>query len=322
MKLLKSYLKAVKWYLPRGQRNDIINELQENLLSRMEETEARLGRPLTEVEQAAILREHGEPMVVAGRYGANLRYVAFGRQLIGPMLYPIYIWILWLHWGVTFLVHLYMAIFKESLGIGAFLIAALCQFIAVTAVFIVLDIYHRKALQFWCLHLEHIDPIPRWKSAFGLILWSVYSTYWALIPYFPALIFGNASGLRLAPAWHEFYWSILLLLLAGVAQRAINIVYPGWNWLQPSVRLVINIISLSMLYSLLNGYPYILVDSAATAMSEAARMASILNAVIKVTLLIGFSIYWSINVCFLVGLCIKHARYRWIHRRDHVEFTR
>ncbi len=322
MKLLKNYLKAVKWYLPRGQRDDIINELQENLLSRMEDTEARLGRPLTELEQASILREHGEPVVVAGRYGANLKYVAFGRQLIGPMLYPIYIWILWLHWGVTFLIHLYMAIFKESLGIGAFLIAASCQFIAVTIVFIILDIYHRKALQFWCLHLEHINPISRWQSAFGLILWSVYSGYWALIPYFPALIFGNVSGLKLAPVWHEFYWPILLLLLAGVAQRAINLAYPGWNWLQPSVRLVVNIIGLGMLYFLLSGYPYILVENAATAMSQAKRLASVLNAVIKATLLIGFSIYWLINVCTLVALCIKHARYRWSRRRKQVELSR
>jgi len=322
MKLLKNYLKAVKWYLPRGQKDDIINELGENLLSRMEETEARLGRPLTELEQAAILREQGEPIMVAGRYGANHRCVTFGRQLIGPALYPIYIWILWLHWGVTFVIHAYMAIFKGSLGIGAFLVAAICQFVAVTFVFIILDVYHRKALQFWYLHLEHINPIPRWQSAFGLVLWSVYSGYWALIPYFPALIFGNTSGLKLAPVWHEFYWPILLLLLAGVAQRAVNLVYPGWNWLQPSVRLVVNIISLSMVYFLLNGYPYVLVDNAATAMSEAERLASILNGVIRATLLIGFSIYWSINICILVRLCIKHARYRWSRRREQAELSR
>ena len=72
-------------------KDDIINELSENLLSRMEETEAELGRPLTETEQETILREHGDPMVVASRYGATHRCVSFGRQLIGPALFPIYI---------------------------------------------------------------------------------------------------------------------------------------------------------------------------------------------------------------------------------------
>jgi len=75
-------------YLPREQKEDIINELSANLLFEMEDKEAELGRPLTELEQEAILREHGEPMVVAGRYGASHRCVAFGRQLIGPALYP------------------------------------------------------------------------------------------------------------------------------------------------------------------------------------------------------------------------------------------
>ena len=316
MKLLKQYLKAVRWYLPRKHKDDIINELSENLLSKMEEVEAELGRPLTELEQEALLREHGEPMEVAGRYGANHRCVTFGRQLIGPALYPIYIWVLWLHWGVTFLIHAYMAIFKGSLGIGAFLIAVGCQFFAVTLVFIILDIYHRKSFQFWCFHLEHLNPIPQWQSAFGLILWSIYSCYWAIVPHYPSLIFGDAAGIKLAPAWHTFYWPILVLLLAGAAQRAINLFYPSWNWLQPAVRLVINVISLSMLYFLVNAGPYVLADSIAAVLPEAERLASRINTVIRASLLFGFSIYWLVNTCILVWLCIKHARYRLSRRPE------
>ena len=316
MKLLKQYLKVVKWYLPRKHKDDIINELSENLLSKMEEVEAELGRPLTELEQEALLREHGEPMDVAGRYGVNQRCVTFGRQLISPALYPIYIWVLWLHWGVTFLIHTYMAIFRGSLGIGAFLIAVGCQFFGVTLVFIILDFYHRKSLQFWCFHLEHLNPIRRWQSAFGLILWSIYSCYWAIVPHYPALIFGGAAGIRLAPAWHTFYWPILLLLLAGAAQRAINLLYPAWNWLQPVVRLVINVISLSMLYFLVKAGPYVLVDNIATVLPEAERLASRINTIIRAALLFGFSIYWLANTCGLVWLCIKHARYRLSRRHE------
>jgi hypothetical protein len=319
MKLLKQYLKAVKWYLPRKHRDDLINELSENLLSKMEEVEAEHGRPLTELEQEALLREHGEPMEVAGRYGTSHRCVTFGRQLIGPALYPIYIWVLWLHWGVTFLVHTYMAIFKGSLGIGAFLIAVVCQFFGVTLVFIILEIYHRKSLQFWCLHLEHLNPIPQWQSGFGLILWSIYGCYWAIVPHYPSLVFGNTAGIQLAPAWHTFYWPILILLLAGVAQRAINLFYPAWNWLQPAVRLVINIISLSMLYFLVNAGPYVQADNIASVLPEAERLASRINTTIRAVLLFGFSIYWLANTCGLVWLCIKHARYRLSRRHERAE---
>lgn len=323
MKILKQYLMSIKVYLPREQRSDIINELSENLLMKMEETEVERGRPLTELEQVAILKKHGDPIVVAGRYGATQRCVTFGRQLIGPGLYPIYIWILWLHWGITFIIHTYLAISKGTLGaggfligIGGFLIAASIQFACVTLVFVILEIYHRKSGQFWCFHLEHLQPISRWQSGVGLVFWAIYSLYWSAVPHFPTLIFGATPGLELAPVWHTFYWPILLLLLAGVVQRVVNLLCPDWNWLQPAVRLVINIISLSILYFLLSGYPYVLVADAAAATPEAEQVAFAINEIIWWGLLVGFSIYWFINGSFDVWFCIKHARYRLRRQRE------
>jgi hypothetical protein len=317
MKLLRQYLKAVKMYLPREQRNDIINELSDNLLSQMEEIETGLGRPLTELEQVAVLRKHGDPMVVAGRYGATQPCVSFGRQLIGPFLYPIYIWVLWLHWGVTFAIHTYVAVFKGILGIGSFLIAIGCQFAAVTLVFAILDIYHRKSWQYRCFHLEHLQSIPRWQSTVGLILWGIYSFYWFLIPHFPALIFGGFAGLELAPVWGTFYWPILLLLLAGVAQRAINLLCPSWSWLQPTVRMAVNIIGLAMVYSIVAGYPYVIVPDPAAATQAAQNLASTFNAIIKWGFVFGFTPYWAISACFDVWFFIKHVRYRLNFRREY-----
>ena len=101
MELLDQYLKTIKPFLPKGQQDDIIRELSENLLSQMEDREAELGRPLTQAEQEAILQQHGNPMVVAGRYQQQKRSVAFGRQLIGPLLFPLYLRILCLNLGLT-----------------------------------------------------------------------------------------------------------------------------------------------------------------------------------------------------------------------------
>jgi hypothetical protein len=87
MMLIDHYLNAVRMYLAPGQpHDDIVNELRENLLSQIEEKEAGLGRPLSEPEQETLLTGHGNPMIVAGRYGATTRNVAFGWQLIGPEL--------------------------------------------------------------------------------------------------------------------------------------------------------------------------------------------------------------------------------------------
>src|SRR5579871_6062790 len=84
MDLIERYLAAIGPLLPGGQRADILEELREALLGRREEREAELGRPLTRDEDAALLRAFGNPLVVAGRYGAQ-------RYLIGPELYPLYV---------------------------------------------------------------------------------------------------------------------------------------------------------------------------------------------------------------------------------------
>ena len=89
MELLDRYLKTVGTYLPKSQRADILRELSENIRSQIEDRETELGRPLNEAEQEALLKQVGNPLVVAGRFQKDQRTVAFGRQLIGPALFPL-----------------------------------------------------------------------------------------------------------------------------------------------------------------------------------------------------------------------------------------
>ena len=94
MELLDSYLKAVRRYLPRNQRDDIVAELSVELRSQIESREAELGRRLSDTEQMAIFREQGDPMIVARRYRQNSRSLTIGWELIGPELFPMYLIIL------------------------------------------------------------------------------------------------------------------------------------------------------------------------------------------------------------------------------------
>lgn len=82
MTLTERYLKAVAAQLPKAQRDDIIAELADAIADRMEGREAELGRPLTDDEQEAVLREIGHPLAVAARYGSGPQHV------VGPELYP------------------------------------------------------------------------------------------------------------------------------------------------------------------------------------------------------------------------------------------
>lgn len=82
MDMLDKYLAAVAAQLPTDQRDDIIAELKDLILSRFEAKEEELGRPLTDDEREAILREVGHPLVVAARYRKG------PDSLIGPQLFP------------------------------------------------------------------------------------------------------------------------------------------------------------------------------------------------------------------------------------------
>ncbi|MDI6623636.1 MAG: hypothetical protein QME55_02810 [Brevundimonas sp.] len=82
MDLIDRYLNAVAAQLPQDERDDIIAELRDLILSRFEAKEEELGRALTDDEQEAILHEIGHPLVVAARYRKG------PDSLIGPELFP------------------------------------------------------------------------------------------------------------------------------------------------------------------------------------------------------------------------------------------
>ena len=116
MTILDNYLKAVRSYLPQAQKDDIIGELRENIRSQVEDKESELGRPLNDVEMQAILKGHGHPLVVAGRYRQEEGSFTFGKQLIGPALFPFYTKVLSFNLGVTSIVIL--IIFTALIAVG------------------------------------------------------------------------------------------------------------------------------------------------------------------------------------------------------------
>jgi len=82
MDLIDRYLNAVAAQLPQDERDDIVAELRDLILSRFEAKEEELGRALTDAEKEAILHEIGHPLVVAARYRKG------PDSLIGPELFP------------------------------------------------------------------------------------------------------------------------------------------------------------------------------------------------------------------------------------------
>lgn len=119
MNLVDEYLRAVGLLLPKATRDDILAELRDLVLTRIEAKEAALGRPLTEAETEALLREVGHPIEVAGRYGEGPRHV------VGPALYPY--WLFGVKAALAILCVVLTVGFVIKLAGGAFIGQAMSQ---------------------------------------------------------------------------------------------------------------------------------------------------------------------------------------------------
>jgi hypothetical protein len=82
MDLIDRYLDTVRWLLPRAQRDDIIAELRDELMSQREDRGAELGRPLNRNEQEALLRDYGHPVLV----GCAASVLFDGWRLLRPQV--------------------------------------------------------------------------------------------------------------------------------------------------------------------------------------------------------------------------------------------
>jgi hypothetical protein len=230
MNLLNRYLQAVAKCLPSARRDDIIAELRANILSQMEDREHELGRPLTEDEQADILRRYGNPTIIAGRYSAHNFGLAFGRQLIGPELFPFYKTVLIINLFITVVVLAgVMPLVARAIG-GAItltrvLMPLAVQFGIVTLIFVILDRNKGRLLDKWdprrlpALKANPEDG-PNAQNIFTFIAGAVGTLWLALTPRWPYLLLGpgalylHAIPVKLMPQWIEFYWAIVVLLCA------------------------------------------------------------------------------------------------------------
>jgi hypothetical protein len=255
MQLLDSYLRAVKRYLPRAQSSDIIRELSDDLRSQFEEKESALGRPMTDEEVMALLKQHGDPMIVARRYRKDSPSLTIGWELIGPELFPMYLIMLSVNLVITVAcVAIAFLIMHVPITLGVFVFPVAIQIIVLTLVFIGLNLVRRKYPQPWYYppaELAPMFPIPRVYSIAGLILWTPVLLWWLALPRYPSLILGSAAAhLKLAPAWHNFYVPLLLVLLASISQRVISLFRPEWTWFVPFMRVIINATGALVLYFL------------------------------------------------------------------------
>src|SRR6266404_2337605 len=315
MQIIDGYLHSVKKCLPAAQADDIIKELSENIFSQIEDKESELNRSLTEAEVEAILKQHGHPLLVASRYRQEQRSVSFGRQIIGPALFPFYIRVLKFNLGLTsvILLVIFAALFAGGQPIGNFLqvfsYQLLIQFAIVTLIFWLAEQHFTRFPDRWdprkkyggshpALTVPDDGPrIPRANSISQLIGLLVGLVWLRAVQHSQFLIFGPAAAFLTIPqGWTHLYMPIAALILLGMISAGVTLLRPDWvrfHWL---MRVVIRVGGLVLCFFLIRaGHPIVAANEAASA--QAHRIAAIVNQ----------TVYYSILFTAVISL-VKLAR--------------
>ena len=255
MELVDRYLQAVKFWLPRHQKDDILAELSADLQSQIEDRESVLNRPLTESEIQDILKRRGRPSLVASSFRPQ-------ESLIGPVLYPIYLFCLkcaiagyLVPWSIVKLILLIVRpsfpdahSFPTWFNVLAQISGNLWNmaFVAAGTVTLIFAILERVQVRsHW---LENWDPrkLPpvrkanlnrRTNAAFELAIILLATAWWAAYMDRTVIYLGASIRIALNPQWLWFFWSYLIVLLLTATTAVLILARPHILWPPAVLRL-------------------------------------------------------------------------------------
>jgi hypothetical protein len=238
MDLIERYLAAVRLLLPPAQRDDITAELRDVLLSRREEKEAELGRPLTKADDESLLKAFGNPLEVAGRYAGE-------QYLIGPELYQPYLLVLKIVLAVIIgsaIVTGVVSAVVDTSAPGAAVRTAIGvawsgAWGAVGAVTVVFAVLQRPQIRARLLANWNVRDLPRparrrrrpgWPDHVAAIVVQVIFLLWwtHVIELWPSTIplkDGQTVNVALGPVWQGLFWPIVALSLGVIGVHALKL---------------------------------------------------------------------------------------------------
>lgn len=316
--LLEQYIYSVKVLLPPEKMDDIAAEIRSNLESLAEDQAMQLGRELTPVEMSAILKQHGHPMVVAGRYRDQP-----GHGLISPELFPFYWFTMRAVFGVWLTVRVIIAVFQfqgtatagsiilrlgRDILVAGFIIAA-----GITLLFGVWEYleFRFRYSQRW--KPESLPPVPpsvappvrrrQPRPVVQIIGQMVWLIFWAMALFLPSMwwVWGGRGVFGVSDAVYAMRLPVWLLVAAGFAQSWLNytrFASAGWRTL---VRIALYVAGIVLAIYVRRAGP--LLAAGPTWDSTQARPLATLNQMVGGVLMLA---------CIFAGLLCVHELRRYI----------
>ncbi len=274
MDLVERYLNAVRFWLPKDQKEDVIAELAEDIRSQIEERESELGRVLDEADLSSLLKERGSPFSVAGRFLPP-------RYLIGPALFPIYAFVLKLATGFYLVpwlaVWLGLVVFSSAYRaahpgfamfetLGGLWNSAFITYGLITLGFALGERRRGKASarNDWnplrLPAVRDVLKISRASSVAEVVANIVFLVWWMggyRLPIMPEAV-GETLHLDRLSLWSDmrsrFLLPVAVLVLAATLLAAFNVVRPYWTRLRLGARAAINAAGAAVLFSLFGAH--------------------------------------------------------------------
>jgi hypothetical protein len=266
MTLVDRYLDAVRNKLPKNQRDDIVTELRDILLSQIEAEETARGRRLSEEEIVAILKRFGRPMTVAARYGAS-------NYLIGPALYPAYLaslrllaWVLGPIAGLSLLLSVATSdtpLRQAALNLLLFAVVGLAHFAIVTLIFARAEraAAWRTSTDNWDPRSlpspQQLEPTPRSQLLCSILMMTFYLLLWigavpvdAWIARLNAWAGATSLPYGFAPVWGAISPVVVALMVTSIVRDIVSLLRPQWLMLRSYTGFALHVGALLVLIRL------------------------------------------------------------------------
>ena len=326
MDLIDRYLSAVSFLLPRAQREDIIAELRDALVTRREEQEAQFGRPIAREEEAALLRAFGHPLDVAARYGRQ-------QYLVGPELYPLYVFALKLVVAIVTVSALItavvvMAVRQGDLGfvlttalqtIGGGVVSSVGVLTIAAAVMQWRNI-RPKFLYDWNPQDLPAAPTPprfRRQTAFdhaaGIVVTVFLALWWAHViplplPYVP-LKSGHNLNVAMAPVWAVLFWPVLGLAAGAIVLHGLRLAGKAYERTADIFGVAFHLAGLIVVCVALRAGDWVEISAAGLPSAALGQVHLGVNTGIEIALIVS-AISWTCQAAYGAWRLYRGARAR------------
>lgn len=298
MDLIDRYLVAVGRHLPPLLQKDIVEELADSLRSEAENRAQQAGRPLTDDDQAELLRKHGHPWLMASRYLPQ-------QHLVGPALYPYYrqalvMVLFWVVLPTTLIGGALAAIYAQDSGhtwartLSAAWNGVIYSVGIVTVVFAILESQRVRLTAFDNWQPSRLPKpqdgraVPRSESLFNLVITISFLMLWTDTVRLPEVIDYGGAPVRFVPdpVWTAVYLPILLNVLVSIATSFVDLMRPWRTRLFSTILVMNNLVALGLLAVVWRAGHWMTVLTSAEFADQAARADRWINLSLELTVLI------------------------------------